>query len=139
MRVQGVSLMVLVGVLTTAGGCLALEEQPVECFENADCSGTDFCGRGNECASFCSTYSNDCLDGDFCVDNRCEPEPECQANRDCPGSEFCVAGNVCDDFCIDNADCLPGDYCVDLDCQPNPECARNRDCPYGPCVDGVCE
>lgn len=90
--------------------------------------------------------SEDCADGESCVDNSCvAPTGECSEDADCGEGASCRNFECVDDSepeCIDRTDCRSGEICIDGECTPRDSgdsCVQNEECEGDAvCVDGDC-
>ena len=76
-----------------------------------------------------------CHEGEFCVNNRCE---QCRDSNDCPAGQQCSGGGCVPipGYCATNSDCAAGQVCRDNSCGP---CVQNEDCGSDQlCVEGAC-
>lgn len=108
-------------------------DPPVECKENADCSGTNQVCTNNKCVEEkppeCSK-DTDCISPEICKEGKCIPPP-------CPEKE--TPGGCCLD-----TDCQSGEACVEKKCQAKAKpCATDDECKAADektpkCLDSKC-
>ena len=128
-----------------------------QCGSTGKCVCLPDCG-GKECgANGCGGLCGKCLEGELCLEGKCEPAWECTTIEECfpyvcqvdagkcapcTSDAHCApAGAVCEPLtglcveCVLDQDCSPFHYCEDNVCVALPPCQIDADCEEGQICD----
>ena len=120
--------------------CISVGGTCVECASNADCPVGEICDVTKTTCAACTVGSSDCLDGDPCTSDACDPKLGClhlPSDATCSDGQLCTVGDQCaQGVCLSGSTttCDDADVCTNDACDPVSGCGHTFN--SAPCFDG---